>query len=263
MPPVRDGLGPWRARCLGAPQTRRGARSWTGAPPWVRMRILARLDGCLASHTRPRSTTLTTATPMRRRKDTQVCVIDPSILALADRGGSSPRWRRLPIPIISINIYLFHSKNYPILRGHAVKGGRSAWYPGGSAPAVRARASHGRGAGVSSIGSCASSVYTLFAATSAAIGSGASASAGARTRGPPVPGLRGRALSWSCPPRRWRPVWLVLGRSGATRQGRLPGASCAFPSLQSSAFALPRAGVQSCPGVSLPLQNPFKFLIHL
>jgi hypothetical protein len=33
--------------------------------------------------------------------------------------------------------------------------------------------------------------------------------------GSPVPGLRGRALSWSCPPRRWRPVcwglWSIWG----------------------------------------------------
>jgi hypothetical protein len=186
-------------------------------------------------------------------------------------GKMSPKrtfWAKPPLAQAAytpyINQYLsIKVKNYPVLRGHAVQGGRSAWCPGGSAPAVRTRASHGRGAGVSSIGSCILSVCIPFAATSAAIGSGASASAGARTLGPPVPGLRGRALSWSCPPRRWRPVWLVLGRSGATRRGRLQGASCAFPSLQSSAFALPRAGVQSCPGVSLPLQNPFKFLMHL
>jgi hypothetical protein len=147
--------------------------------------------------------------------------------------------------------------------GDAVQGGRSAWCPGGSAPAVRARASHGRGAGVSSIGSCASSVCTPFVAIGVGIGSGASASAGARTQGPPVPSLRGRALSWSCAPRRWRPVWLVLGRSGATRRGRLQGASCASVNPQSPASAWPPAGVQSCPGVSLPLQNPFKFLMHL
>ena len=51
------------------------------------MQILARLDCCLASHTRPLSITMppTTATPMRRRKDTRVCVIDPSLLALADQ----------------------------------------------------------------------------------------------------------------------------------------------------------------------------------
>jgi hypothetical protein len=67
--------------------------------------------------------------------------------------------------------------------GDAVQGGRSAWCPSGSAPAVRTRASHGRGAGVSSIGSCILSVCIPFAATSAAIGSGASASAGARTLG--------------------------------------------------------------------------------
>jgi hypothetical protein len=76
--PVRDGPGPWRARCLGAHQTRRGERSWTGASPLVRMRILACLDCCLASHTRPLSTTPSTATPMRRPKDIRVCVIDTS-----------------------------------------------------------------------------------------------------------------------------------------------------------------------------------------
>jgi hypothetical protein len=75
------------------------------------------------------------------------------------------------------------SKNDPMLRGHAVKGGRNAWCPGGSAPAVRARASHDRGAGGLSNGSCASSVCTPFAAIGVGIGSGASASAGARILG--------------------------------------------------------------------------------
>jgi hypothetical protein len=67
------------------------------------------------------------------------------------------------------------------MRRRPISWGRRERCPGGSAPAVRARASHGPGAGGPSNGSCASSVCTPFAATSAAIGSGASASAGART----------------------------------------------------------------------------------
>jgi hypothetical protein len=73
------------------------------------MRILARRDCCRASHTRPLSATASTAMPLRSLQDTQLCVIDPSMLALADRGGS-PRWHRLAISIILININLFNLK---------------------------------------------------------------------------------------------------------------------------------------------------------
>jgi hypothetical protein len=79
------------------------------------------------------------------------------------------------------------SKNHPVMSGRAVSLGRSESCPGSSAPAVRARASHGRGAGASSSGSYARSAAIPFVAICAAIGSGALASAGARAVGASLP----------------------------------------------------------------------------
>ena len=146
------------------------------------MRILACPDCRLASHTMPLSTSR--EPPLRGgysriygcASSTPPCRPSPTGEALP------PTSAGCLYPFINYYLSIIF-KNYHIMRGHAVKGGRSAWYLGGSAPAVRARASHDRGVGGLLNGSCASSVCTPFAATSAAIGSGASASAGARTLG--------------------------------------------------------------------------------
>jgi hypothetical protein len=158
-----------------------------------------------------------------------------------------------------ISIYLFQSNNYPVLRGHAVKGGRSAWCPGGSAPAVRAHASHGRGAGGLSNGSCASSVCTPFAATSAAIGSGASAAAGAKTLGASRPWPEGARplLVLSSSPAAAGVLGSVvsLGRHGeGVFEGCQPPRSAVLTDARAAYDTAPRRSIgYHPPGVSYPV----------
>jgi hypothetical protein len=67
-------------------------RAAGGAPLLVRIRILTCLDCCFASHTKPLSTTPSTAPPLRRLKDTRVGVIDTSMGALANLAFVTTSW---------------------------------------------------------------------------------------------------------------------------------------------------------------------------